>query len=63
MLNIPQAVLTGAAAYTLGTPLLGAIAAGFVQGLLNVKAGPSLKRRDVTPTPFKYVSSYHKELF
>jgi hypothetical protein len=45
-----------------GTSLFDAVIRGGLAALA-VKIGPSLKRREKTATPFKYVSYYHKELF
>jgi hypothetical protein len=61
-LNFVPAVTTAAVTYLAGTPLIASIIAGSAAAL-NVKIGPSLKRHNATATPFKYVSSYHRELF
>jgi hypothetical protein len=49
-------------AYALGLPALASLAAG-AAAALKLSVGPSLKRREAISTPFKYVSSYHHEVF
>jgi hypothetical protein len=61
-LNFVPAVTTAAVSYFAGAPFVASIIAGSAAAL-NVKIGPSLKRHKATATPFKYVSSYHRELF
>jgi hypothetical protein len=60
-LNLAPAV-TAAVAYAAGLSIPLSLLTG-LGAALSLKIGPSLKRHEATPTPFKYVSSYHRELF
>jgi Family of unknown function (DUF6236) len=67
-LNVINPLGVAAVGYALGLPLLDVLTVGAKGALsvgpsLKVSAGPSLKGRDAVSTPFKYVSSYHREVF
>lgn len=49
-------------AYSMGLPLIPGMIAGAAAGL-SLEVGGALKGREAVSTPFKYVSSYHKEIF
>jgi hypothetical protein len=61
-LNLAAGAMATAAAFAAGLPILEALIPG-AAATMAVKIGPSLKKHQTTPTPFKYVSSYHDELF
>ncbi|TPL36733.1 DUF6236 family protein [Mesorhizobium sp. B2-4-8] len=61
-LNLTSIGASVAAAYSMGLPLVPAAIQGAIAGIA-VSKGASLKKREATPNPFKYVSSYHKEVF
>jgi hypothetical protein len=61
-LNLPAGVTAGVTAASQGLPLLGSLATGFAASLA-LRGGPSLRGREVTKTPFRYVSRFHDELF
>lgn len=58
----PAAVALGAS-YGLGLPALESLLAGAAAAGLDIKAGGGLSRARSAETPFRYVSSYHKEVF
>jgi Family of unknown function (DUF6236) len=69
-LNLITLLPQVAVGYALGLPPLDALLKGATGALklgvgpsLKVSAGPSLKGRDAISTPFKYVLSYHQEVF
>lgn len=61
-LNIPAAVAGGLAAFTAG---LSAVPALLVGAAAGIEFGPSasLKHHKANPTPFLYISSFHKRVF
>jgi hypothetical protein len=50
------------AGYAAGLTVLQALIPA-AAAMLDIKVGPSLKRHKATATPFRYISSYHRELF
>jgi Family of unknown function (DUF6236) len=62
-LNVVPGVLAALRAFEAGFGPLGILAAGVGAAILEVKAGPSLRRRAPSATPFEYISSYHDVLF
>jgi hypothetical protein len=65
-LNVGVAVAAGLVAYGAGFGTVGALLSGIGSGVgAGIKFGPgvSLKARNATPTPFRYISSYHGKLF
>ena len=61
-LNVPAGVVAGLAAYSVLLNTVGALLAGLATAI-RFGPGVSLKGRNVTPTPFQYVSSYHDNVF
>jgi len=61
-LNLAPAVTAAAVAYAAGLSIPLSLLAG-LGAALRLKVGPSLKRHEATSTPFRYISSYHRELF
>jgi len=61
-LNLAPAVTAAGVAYAAGLSIPLSLLTGLGTAL-SLKIGPSLKRHEATSTPFKYVSSYHRELF
>lgn len=62
-LNFAPAVGVGAITLLASGSVTHALAAAAGSAVLSVKVGPSLKSHKATATPFRYVSSYHRELF
>jgi hypothetical protein len=62
-LNLTPAVTATAVAYAASQSIPLSLLTGLGAASLSLKVGPSLKRHEATSTPFKYVSSYHRELF
>ncbi|MER9883112.1 DUF6236 family protein [Mesorhizobium sp. M0118] len=61
-LNLAPIGAAVAVAYSMGMPLLPAIIQGAAAGIA-IETGAALKGRRVITTPFRYVSSYHKDVF
>ncbi len=61
-LNVPAGVVAGLAAYSVSLNTVGALLAGLATAI-SFGRGVSLKGRNVAPTPFQYVSSYHDNVF
>ena len=61
-LNIPAGVVAGLAAYSVPLTTVGVLLAG-LGAAISFGLGVSLKGRNVAPTPFQYVSSYHDNVF
>lgn len=61
-LNVPAGVVAGLAAYSVSLNTVGALLAGLATAI-SFGPGVSLKGRNVAPTPFQYVSSYHDNVF
>lgn len=59
-LNLRDAILGSAAAYGFTNSIGAAALAG---AALTIKPGPALKKVPLSETPFRYVSSYHSDLF
>lgn len=59
-LNIRDAAIAAAAAYSLSQSIAAAVAAG---AACSIKPGPALKTATSIEMPFQYVTSYHKEVF
>ena len=61
-LNIPVGVAAGLTAYTIPLGVVQSLIVG-VATAFTVTLGVSLKGRKATPTPFRYISSYHEMVF
>ncbi len=59
LVTIGKAVLSACVA---GLPLVPSIATGLAAGI-SLNVGSALKRRKAVATPFRYVTSYHQQLF
>lgn len=61
-LNLVPIATTAIAAHTQGLPMVPSLITGVAAGIaLNV--GAALKKREAVATPFKYITSYHREVF
>jgi hypothetical protein len=61
-LNLSPIGAAGFTAFAAGLPLVPSLITGFMAGI-SLEVGAALKRRKAATTPFKYVTSYHHELF
>lgn len=61
-LNVPAGVRAGIATFNMSLDAVEALLAGLAAAI-SFGPGVSLKGRNVTPTPFRYVSSYHDNVF
>ncbi|RWK19808.1 MAG: hypothetical protein EOR43_23070 [Mesorhizobium sp.] len=61
-LNLVPIGVGALSAYSMGLPLIPGIVAGAAAGL-SLEVGGALKGRSAVSTPFKYISSYHREIF
>lgn len=61
-LNLTAAAATAVASYSQGLSLIPSLVTAAVAGI-GVEAGVALKRHKAGPTPFKYVTAYHDEVF
>lgn len=60
--SLTKGTTVGMAAYAAGLPAISSILTGGMAAL-DIKTGAGLSRGRSSETPFRYVSSYHKELF
>jgi hypothetical protein len=60
-LNIPGAVALGLATYSAGLGMVTSLIAG--AAAITVSPSVSLKNHQASPTPFRYISSFHKRVF
>lgn len=61
-LNLIPVGVGALSAYSMGLPLLPGLITGAVAGI-SLEVGGALKGREASATPYKYISSYHKEVF
>ncbi len=61
-LNLLGAAQVAFATLALGLDLVSALVAGTAASI-SIDAGVALKRHKAAPTPFRYISSYHREVF
>ncbi|MEI5680448.1 DUF6236 family protein [Mesorhizobium sp. CCNWLW179-1] len=61
-LNLLPVGIAALAAHTLSLPMISALLSS-IPSALSLSVGSALKGRNAIPTPYKYVSSYHQELF
>lgn len=62
VLSIPAGVTTGLAAYATGFSAVSSIMTG-AAAALSIGPTASLKGREASATPFRYISSFHKRVF
>jgi hypothetical protein len=64
-INVVPGALAAITAYSSGMPLPGALAVGAAAAIptLSLNLSAALRNRAAQPTPYKYVASYHEELF
>jgi hypothetical protein len=61
-LNVPAAVAAGLAAFSAGFGTVPTVLAGVAAGI-GFGPAASLKGHKASPTPFRYISSFHKRVF
>ncbi|MER9270458.1 DUF6236 family protein [Mesorhizobium sp. M0643] len=62
-LNLVPAAVVGFTSLTMGMPLLQSLIAGGAAASMSIDVGAALKGRQAVSNPFRYVTSYHKDVF